>query len=88
MTTTRIADLGWAMARCTIEQLATGATEPAASLTIVEPEGDDTPAKSIEIAGLENLLFLHDLIRATIVAWEDEIAMAKELSGRGLTTGD
>lgn len=60
------ADLGWAMARCVI-----GDDPAAALLTIMEPEGDDTPAKSIDIAGLDSIIALRDLISETLTAYED-----------------
>lgn len=60
------ADLGWAMARCIIED-----DPAAASLTLMEPEGDDTPAKSLDIVGLDSIIALRDFINETLTAYED-----------------
>lgn len=62
-------DLGWAMARCVI-----GDDPAAALLTIMEPEGDDTPAKSLDIAGLDSIIALRDFISETLTAYEDAAA--------------
>lgn len=56
----RTVDLGWAMARCTIDDEAT------AELCVVEPESQEEDAKSLTLVGIVHLMALRDLLNESI----------------------
>ena len=73
----RTSDLGWAMARG--EQDESGNPQ----ITIVEPESEDSPAKSMIIAGFDGLTSLRDLINDLLGDYETQSELAKNLPDGG-----
>jgi hypothetical protein len=69
----RVVDLGWPMARC-----------DGIELEIMEPESEDSPAKSFRISGLDMVRDLRDFLSECIADAEQRI----ELEQKGFDNPD
>jgi len=65
-------DLGWCMARCTIEK-------DLYELTIMEPASEDSDANSITLTTLESIIALRDLIDEAVAEAEESAELAQDL---------